>query len=296
MKKSGLLAIVVLLSFWCMSSFLFITAACAEKIPALADIPTDVPPHAREQLLQRKQALEKDLAAFQAAAAVFNAKEAKDQSDSEYTELNVWRTRYINAAKAFNHDVAEAQKSLSQPNKVTSYTVQLGSARGEFSIENSDGSKFTNANIGGGRVARIDSGTRVTTGSSGRLQFVLPDDTTFTIGPSSDMFMDDFVYDTDNSPRKVTARLTIGFFRWVTGKVFHKDKEKMKVITQVVAIGIRGTDFETFVAPDESGYIKLFSGILEITPRKRGGVFIMKGKSMVKFTTDGVFSKPEPFK
>jgi hypothetical protein len=88
----------------------FITPACAEKIPALSEIPAELSRETSTQLSLQKQALEKELADLQAAAAAFNAKNAKDQNDSEYEDLSVWRARYINAVKAFNQMVVSSRK------------------------------------------------------------------------------------------------------------------------------------------------------------------------------------------
>jgi hypothetical protein len=210
-----------------------------------------------------------------------------------YTKKKKLETAAIEKSKA----AKEAPAAANKPRKVTAYTIGLDTAQGEFSIENSDGSKLTNKSIQAGRGARVDTGTRVTTGPTGRLRIVLPDETVFTIGPNSDMVIDEFVFDPDNSAKKILVRLSIGTFRWVTGKVApRKDPASMKVTLPVMAVGIRGTDFETFVKPDGSGYVKLFSGTLEITPKKGGTMFVMKGKSMVKFKRDGTFSKPEGIK
>ena len=244
--------------------------------------------------MQQKQTLEKELGEFQAAAAAFNAKGAKEQSDAEYEKLDARRTRYINAAKAFNQKVAEAGTIPTKPVKNATTIGVLGSMRGEFSIENSDGSKLTNLNIQAGEAPRIAIGMRVITGPTGHLQCLLLDETVFTIGPNSDMVLDEFVYDTDRSASKITARLSKGIFRWVTGKAVHKDPASMKVILPVMVVGIRGTDFETKIEPDGSGYIKLFSGELEITPTKDGRAFILKAKQMIKFNASGVFGNPEP--
>ena len=108
MRKLAIVGIAVWLTCWCVLSLCFNSPAYAEKIPALSEIPAGLSPEAHTRLSQQKQALEKELADFQAAAAVFNAKDAKDQSDAEYTSLDEWRTRYINAAKAFNREVADA--------------------------------------------------------------------------------------------------------------------------------------------------------------------------------------------
>lgn len=124
MRKLILIAAACFLS-WYMMSLLIVTPAYAEKIPALSEIPADLPDSSRVQLTQRKQALERDLADFQASAAKFNARDAKDQSDSEYEALDAWRTRCINAAKAFNKDVVDAAEAASTLPKSAAELVEM---------------------------------------------------------------------------------------------------------------------------------------------------------------------------
>jgi len=278
----------------CMQQFFFYAPAYAEKIPALSLIPADVRFDIRVELMKKKAVLEEDFATFEKAAQTFNEKEAKDQSDLEFQQLEDWRNRYIEAVKRFNREVVESRNAKVLPgNKWTPQTVGAASVRGSFSIQNRDGSIFSNANVSAGTAVRLESGARVTTGPTGHVQCLLLDQTVFTIGPNSNMIIDEFVYDTDMSPKKVSVLMSIGFFRWVTGKVARKDPKAMKVTLPVGTLGIRGTDFEAFVAPDGSGYIKLFSGYIEVTPLKDGKTFQMGGKSLVRFGVDGTFSNPE---
>jgi hypothetical protein len=81
----------------------------------------------------------------------------------------------------------------------------------------------------------------VTTDAAGRLQVLLLDETIFTLGPNSDMVLDDFVYDPKTSVGKVAASITKGTFRFVTGKVAAHDPEKMKLKVAVGTIGVRGS-------------------------------------------------------
>jgi hypothetical protein len=121
----------------------------------------------------------------------------------------------------------------------------------------------------------------------------LPDDTTFTIGPNSDIVIDSFVYDPDNTPKKVIASMSKGVFRWVTGKTKPlKDPPEMKVKLPVMAVGIRGTDFEATVNPDGSGFVILYFGQLEITEKKTGFTFILDAWHKVTFSADGSVSRP----
>jgi hypothetical protein len=67
----------------------------------------------------------------------------------------------------------------------------------------------------------------------------------------------------------------------------------MKVKIPIIgSIGVRGTDFEVSVEPGGDGYVKLFTGKLEITEAKSGAVFDMDAGQMVKFHADGTWETP----
>ena len=84
-------------------------------------------------------------------------------------------------------------------------------------------------------------GDQVTTGSEGRLQIMLADETVFTIGPNAAMIIDNFVYDPATNAGKVTASVLKGTFRFVTGKVAKREPSDMEVKLPVGSIGVRGT-------------------------------------------------------
>jgi hypothetical protein len=81
----------------------------------------------------------------------------------------------------------------------------------------------------------------VTTDAAGRLQVLLIDETIFTLGPNSDMVLDDFVYDPKTSAGKITATIAKGAFRFVTGKIAQRDPSKLKIKVAVGTIGVRGS-------------------------------------------------------
>lgn len=81
----------------------------------------------------------------------------------------------------------------------------------------------------------------VTTGADSRLQVMLLDQTVFTLGPGSDMVLDEFVYDPNTSAGKVTANVLKGTFRFVSGKIAHDSGENMKIKVPAGTMGIRGT-------------------------------------------------------
>jgi hypothetical protein len=93
--------------------------------------------------------------------------------------------------------------------------------------------------IGSGQPVYLND--HVTTGPDGRLQLLLLDETTFTIGPNSDMVLDQFVYDPKTGLGTVSANILKGVFRFVTGKIAQRRPANMRVTLPVGTIGIRGT-------------------------------------------------------
>lgn len=98
---------------------------------------------------------------------------------------------------------------------------------------------------------------KVTTDASGRLQIMLLDETVFTIGPNSAMLLNEFVYDPKTNVGTVSAKVTQGVFRFITGKVAHKDPSQMKVEFPVGTVGIRGTIVGGKVESDGSSLVVL---------------------------------------
>ncbi len=84
-------------------------------------------------------------------------------------------------------------------------------------------------------------GDAITSGSASGLQIMLLDETVFTIGPNSEISIDEFVYDPATDTGKVAASVAKGAFRFITGKIARKRPEDMTVRLPTATIGIRGT-------------------------------------------------------
>lgn len=162
-------------------------------------------------------------------------------------------------------------------------------SRGEFYVLTVDGRKLQGSDAD---KLPLDEGTRVVTGNDGYLRATLPDNTTFTVGPNSDLIIDKFVYDPGSNSRTILASLSKGLFRWVTGKTPQQGPAQMKVTLPVGTVGIRGTDFEANVQPDGSGSVVLYFGQLEITEKKSGFTFLLNAGEKVTFGIDGSISRP----
>ncbi|MBI4342737.1 MAG: FecR domain-containing protein [Candidatus Omnitrophica bacterium] len=103
-------------------------------------------------------------------------------------------------------------------------------------------------------------GDVVTTDGQSRLQVLLMDETVFTIGPNSSIVIDEFVYDPATADGKLSAEVLKGTFRFVTGKIAHKEPRNMKVTLPAGTIGVRGTMVAGRVDGDHSLVVLLGPG------------------------------------
>jgi hypothetical protein len=70
---------------------------------------------------------------------------------------------------------------------------------------------------------KVFMGDKIETGADSHLQVLLLDQTVFTLGPSSSITVDEFVFDPNNVENK--AGMVKGIFRAVSGKVANKKQE-----------------------------------------------------------------------
>ena len=90
---------------------------------------------------------------------------------------------------------------------------------------------------------------RITTGPEGQTQILFVDQSTMTVGPRSDMVIDEFVYDPNAGTGKLAASLTRGVFRFVGGKLSKQDNA-VTMQTPSATIGIRGGLILVDLTPD----------------------------------------------
>lgn len=88
--------------------------------------------------------------------------------------------------------------------------------------------------IGTGIVAR----ERIQTTGSGSLQVMFKDKSTLTVGPGSDVVIDEFVYNPGAGGGRFATRLTKGALRFVGGEISHTTGATIN--TPVATLGIRG--------------------------------------------------------
>ena len=78
-------------------------------------------------------------------------------------------------------------------------------------------------------------------GPNSGMQLMLLDETTFTIGPESEIVVDEFVYDPQTGSGALGARVVKGVFRFVTGRIAKTDSGNVNVALPSGNIGVRGT-------------------------------------------------------
>jgi hypothetical protein len=84
-------------------------------------------------------------------------------------------------------------------------------------------------------------GDRIVTGPGGGLQIMLLDGTTFSIGPNSSMVIDEFVYNPATGAGKITASVTRGTLRLISGRIARQEQEAIQIKLPVATVGIRGS-------------------------------------------------------
>ncbi|MES9855097.1 MAG: FecR domain-containing protein [Sedimenticola sp.] len=108
----------------------------------------------------------------------------------------------------------------------------------------------------------------ITTSEKSRLQIIFSDKTTLTLGPSSTIVIDKYVYHADKSAGEFVATATKGFFRMITGNISRLFPSKVKVKAPVATIGIRGCLLAWSVEEGDAPLALLYLGGLQ--GRERG--------------------------
>ncbi len=83
---------------------------------------------------------------------------------------------------------------------------------------------------------------RINTGPSGQTQIMFLDESAMTVGPNSDLTIDQFVYDPKSGTGKLAMSATRGLLRYVGGKLSKQD-EAVTVRTSTATLAVRGGAF-----------------------------------------------------
>jgi hypothetical protein len=130
--------------------------------------------------------------------------------------------------------------------------------------------------------AAIYSGDRVNTGPRGEAQLRFRDQTKMVVGANSSLLIDKFVFNPDNSARRISISAVKGAFRFITGQ---SAKSAYTITTPSATIGVRGTRFDFTVAGGVTTFA-LYEGGARVC--KRGGQCVeLRGRCEVAVIPSG---------
>ncbi len=265
------------------------------KIPALALVPTFFPSELKATYTERRNTLDAELKNFQSRADAFNTKPRGTAVRRRIRcALKAARADYVAKAEAYNKALYAAAIFYGQMEKMREEgkpVARAAETRGDFHIRLKDGREFSGAEA---LTIPLDGSVRIFTAKGARVQLLLPDETVFTIGENSDIFLSSFVYDPRTGvPSEMAGQITKGAFRWVTGKI-QPHVAPIKLLFGVDAVGIRGTDFEMQFEPDGSGLLKLHAGIVDVTEKTTNRIVTLQPQQQVRFAASGALAPIEP--
>lgn len=104
-------------------------------------------------------------------------------------------------------------------------------------------------------------GDRLQSAAGARMQVLLIDESVFTIGPSTNLVIDEFVFAADAKKNQISATIGKGLLNYVSGKVAKENPSAVRIKTSSAILGVRGTAL--FVMDDpQSGDSAQFIGLL----------------------------------
>lgn len=90
---------------------------------------------------------------------------------------------------------------------------------------------------------RLFSGDTLKTGSEGAMGVILRDNTLFSMGPNSELVLNEFVFEPRESNFALVANMVKGTFSFLSGLIGKLAPDSAKILTPVGTVGIRGTRF-----------------------------------------------------
>jgi hypothetical protein len=103
---------------------------------------------------------------------------------------------------------------------------------------------------------------KISTGSASATEIVFKDETKLTIGPDSDVVLDNFVYKPGPVSGSLIMTVSKGVMRFTTGKL---SKTSYLIKTPTATIGIRGTIFTVYVAANGATTVTVQAGAVSVS-------------------------------
>ena len=124
--------------------------------------------------------------------------------------------------------------------------------------------------------------------SATRVRF--KDESQLSVGPTSQVKLDDFVYDPDPKFSAVSISMVTGVFRFVGGKL---SSERFKITTPAGSIAVRGTVFTVLILDNGGEYIAVESGTIYVTCHQGVTVALRAGEMTYIRSAQGSPTQPQ---
>jgi hypothetical protein len=131
----------------------------------------------------------------------------------------------------------------------------------------------------------------VSSGVDSSAQLLLRDKTSLTLGPTSQVTIDKFVYDPRRNSGEAAVNLVKGALRFVSGS---QTPEQYSVHTPLASMGVRGTVAETFVSEQGFEVFLLVEGEIDVCVARTCRSVSTPGHFVV-VAPDGAISQPAPW-
>jgi hypothetical protein len=130
---------------------------------------------------------------------------------------------------------------------------------------------------------------KIRSNASGTGAFVFADGTKLALGPSSSIVIDEYVYRGGAKVEKLAIGATKGTLRWISGK---SESSAYRITTPSGTLGVRGTAFDIFVAPDGLTAVTLLTGAAEFCT-SQGCQRLTRRCDVLIARPDGSISRPK---
>jgi hypothetical protein len=317
MKTVILRLLAALCCVWASTAFAAkITLAPPQEVPASLNAAefSELTATRNKLLTQQESTQEKIDAQAQECHDVVEGSPKVDECMAMAQEVRNSVRSYRNALELFKTSIATSL-DLQQAKSRMQDKVSLASkhhpqpitieSHGEFYIIAADGKKIT------GELATHvteDDRSSFITGSNSGAVLTLPNNTRITLGSNTE-YLTNVPDQHPGADKQPMSELLRGTLRWVHETSSEAVKElnenygetrsrlirEGKIRVANFAISVRGTDFECAMLPDGSGYIKLYSGAVDLTPQDGGEILKLQPGKMITIR-DGKFAKPTSFR
>ena len=90
---------------------------------------------------------------------------------------------------------------------------------------------------------KVIPGDAIKTGSNSSVGLIFEDDTVVSLGPKSEMEIDEFVFNPAERQLSFVVRMIQGTFSFITGQIAKLAPQKAILETPTATLGVRGTKF-----------------------------------------------------